>query len=334
MDTIKSAFTFILNFLRITTADLFTQLSLYNQRPRHLSDNPINVQEKVQEQNHDPNRGPSPLIVFMLGPPGAGKGTQSAALCARNSRLTHLSFGDLLRHHDRIPGDWVTSFPRRDKVGNRMLPPGYAVQLLRRTIKEGVNWGQMTWLVDGFPRNEEHVAAWLDSMPPAQCAFYLRCDPNVLLTRVIERAAAGSGRVEDRDINKARERINRNIHENQAMLDILKANGIRVIQVDTNRSVDSVSDELEMHFKKSSKNSTTDGKNYHQGRYPATLNISSAKSVESCVNALVSEFGRPDHVFNCPMIKLTFMPLSSISKEYFDRLIGVNLEDTYNIKRG
>ncbi|KAI1485473.1 P-loop containing nucleoside triphosphate hydrolase protein [Biscogniauxia mediterranea] len=254
MDTIKSLLAFIFNYLRETTADLFQQLSLYYQEPKHLPDNPVDITEKVQSQNHNPKRGPSPLIVFMLGPPGAGKGTQSAALCVENPGLTHLSFGDLLRHHDRIPGDWVTSFPRRHgKVGNRLLPAENAVQLLVQTIKKGAERhenNQMTWIVDGFPRNKKHVAAWLKNAPPVQCAFYLSCDRDVLEARIGGRAADGSGRVEDTDPEMIKERVDRSLRESQAMLDVLKANGIRVIQVDTNRSVDSVGNELDMHFKR------------------------------------------------------------------------------------
>ena len=49
----------------------------------------------------EPSRAKSPgldsvTIIFILGPPGAGKGTQCAALrAAFPGKLTHLSYGDL-----------------------------------------------------------------------------------------------------------------------------------------------------------------------------------------------------------------------------------------------
>lgn len=37
-----------------------------------------------------------PKVVFILGGPGSGKGTQSAIIC-KNYKFVHLSAGDLLR---------------------------------------------------------------------------------------------------------------------------------------------------------------------------------------------------------------------------------------------
>ncbi|KAI5917269.1 P-loop containing nucleoside triphosphate hydrolase protein [Camillea tinctor] len=249
MDTIKGLLTLALNYLqRMTISRLIKQSQLYNYPLQHLPDNTYDAQGNIQGQKYSSDRASSPLIVFILGPPGAGKGTQSAALCDKFSGLTHLSYGDLLRYHESIPGDWVTTFPKRHgREGNRMLPADEAVDLLRQTIGKGKK-GQDTWLVDGFPRNEKHVIAWLKVYPPAQCVFYLNCDRDVLLKRIHKRAADGSGRAEDRDDNKAKERVDRSLRESREMLDVLRAHGTRIIEIDANRGVELVENELSTHF--------------------------------------------------------------------------------------
>ncbi|RWA03158.1 hypothetical protein EKO27_g11947, partial [Xylaria grammica] len=53
-----------------------------------------------------------PLIIFILGPPGAGKDTHSKRLRRDFPGLTHLSYGEMLRYQASIPASWVSTFPR------------------------------------------------------------------------------------------------------------------------------------------------------------------------------------------------------------------------------
>lgn len=196
-----------------------------------------------------------PLVVFLLGPPGAGKGTQSTLLKAAfpgPPLLTHLSYGELIRHIDKIPGSWVSSFPRR-KGGssNPLLPADAAVKLLRETIVEtGIRYhNQRVWLVDGFPRDEKHVAAWTAAeMPPASCAIYLSCPPETLIRRVLSRGGTSSGRPDDAIPELVRERVERNNRESEALLVALAGAGVRVIRVDADRDVEVVRREVQAHF--------------------------------------------------------------------------------------
>ncbi|RYP80603.1 hypothetical protein DL770_006151 [Monosporascus sp. CRB-9-2] len=191
---------------------------------------------------------PEPMIIFILGPPGAGKGTQSASLKAAFPGLTHLSYGDLVRYQDSIPGSWVSSFPRRGNGSNSpLLPANVAVQLLGETIEAGVERSQLAWLVDGFPRTEEHIAAWSAArMPPARCALYLSCPPETLVRRVLARS---SGRPDDAVPELVRERVERNVRESEALLKALADSGVSIIRVDADRDVEAVKGEVLAHAK-------------------------------------------------------------------------------------
>ncbi|KAI1643597.1 P-loop containing nucleoside triphosphate hydrolase protein [Daldinia loculata] len=185
-----------------------------------------------------------PLIIFILGAPGTGKGTLSKFLNTTFSSLTHLSYGDLIRYEDRIPGSWVSSFPRREGTERPNIPARSAVTLLRNTIEDGVvRNGQLAWLVDGFPRREQHVTEWVAQMPRARCILYLTCPPEVSLVRVLGRAST-SGRPDDANEVRARERITRSIAESEAMLVALEESGMQITRVDANRDFEVVREEV------------------------------------------------------------------------------------------
>ncbi|KAI0379169.1 hypothetical protein F5Y04DRAFT_260603 [Hypomontagnella monticulosa] len=159
-------------------------------------------------------------------------------------RLTHLSYGDLTRYYDRIPGSLVSSFPRREGTNSPLLPAPVAVRLIRDTIDMGAKQhGQMMWLVDGFPRREEHVAGWLAEMPQADCAIYLFCSPEISVKRISDRSAT-SGRPDDGDPVKVRKRVERSNADSGPMLDALEQSGIHVNRVDTERDVETVKGEV------------------------------------------------------------------------------------------
>ncbi|KAI1122832.1 P-loop containing nucleoside triphosphate hydrolase protein [Nemania abortiva] len=194
--------------------------------------------------------GRPPLIVFILGPPGAGKETHSKRLRRDFPGLTHLSYGDMLRYQASIPASWVSTFPRRGGgiEGDPVLPAADAVRLLRETIESGVARGQRIWLIDGFPRTREHMAAWADTqIPRAKQAFFLECNGLVLVDRILGRAGT-SGRPDDADVESVRERINRNMAASEAMLQACRDYGVPVITIAADRDLDAVYRDIQNHF--------------------------------------------------------------------------------------
>ena len=89
-------------------------------------------------------------VIYVLGGPGAGKGTQCANL-VRDYGFTHLSAGDLLRaEQDREGsefGDMIKEYIREGKI----VPMEVTVQLLENAIRD-VKDGKGRFLVDGACR--------------------------------------------------------------------------------------------------------------------------------------------------------------------------------------
>lgn len=87
------------------------------------------------------------MITILLGPPGAGKGTQ-AKLLADRLGMEHVSTGDLLRSA-RSSGTLIGK-QAADFMDQGLLVPD---ELVAGLVAEKLNEGNKHFLLDGFPRN-------------------------------------------------------------------------------------------------------------------------------------------------------------------------------------
>jgi len=154
-----------------------------------------------------PHPAPPPTVVFVLGGPGAGKGTQCsklvrAARAARHSLsrppsqvrdygFTHLSAGDLLRAHmqtDSADGRLVAELIANGQI----VPSSVTVNLLTSAMASS---GCSRFLIDGFPRNSENRDAW-ERVAGYDCTFVLFYDVSeeVMTQRLLGR---NQGRTDD-----------------------------------------------------------------------------------------------------------------------------------------
>jgi len=94
-------------------------------------------------------------VIFVLGGPGSGKGTQCERI-VENFGFTHLSAGDLLRAEIKSGSENGTMIENMIKEG-KIVPSEVTVKLLQKAMQESEN---DKFLIDGFPRNEENRAAF------------------------------------------------------------------------------------------------------------------------------------------------------------------------------
>ncbi|MCA1597156.1 MAG: adenylate kinase [Chloroflexi bacterium] len=90
----------------------------------------------------------SPLRLVLLGAPGAGKGTQSQLLCARQG-IPHVSTGDILREaqHDGTELDKLAT-QYADK--GELLPDDIVARMVEEKLRE--TGDAKGFALDGFPR--------------------------------------------------------------------------------------------------------------------------------------------------------------------------------------
>ena len=88
-------------------------------------------------------------MVYVLGGPGAGKGTQCANL-VRDYGFTHLSAGDLLRAEQDRPDSEFGSMIKETIRDGEIVPMEVTVQLLENAITAKLDQdGKGRFLIDG-----------------------------------------------------------------------------------------------------------------------------------------------------------------------------------------
>jgi adenylate kinase len=132
--------------------------------------------------------------LILLGPPGAGKGTQAVRL-RDELGLAHIATGDLLRRH-RAQGTGLGRRAAAYMADGRLVPDDLVVEMILGEITGGARGG---FLLDGFPRTvtqADALAAALAAGDRAITAVLLVDVPDdVLAERLSGRRVCPAGHV-------------------------------------------------------------------------------------------------------------------------------------------
>lgn len=136
------------------------------------------------------------MIWILLGPPGAGKGTQ-AKLLAEHLGIPHLSTGDLLRRAVE-EGTEVGRKARSYMEAGELVPDALLLGLVRSRLTDGATAGGC--ILDGYPRNRaqaESLGAMLGEIGQEIAGVVDFEVPEEELVRRIAGRAADEGRTDD-----------------------------------------------------------------------------------------------------------------------------------------
>ncbi|MFN8776307.1 MAG: adenylate kinase [Flavobacteriales bacterium] len=136
------------------------------------------------------------LNIVLFGPPGAGKGTQSAKLAERYG-LVHLSTGDIFRQHIREKTPLGLEAKGYTDKGD-LVPDELTIRLLESEVKRYPT--ARGFIFDGFPRTSAQAIA-LDAClagmgSSISCMVALEAHDDELRRRIVRRAES-SGRPDD-----------------------------------------------------------------------------------------------------------------------------------------
>ena len=123
-------------------------------------------------------------IVILLGAPGSGKGTVAARLAAENANLKHVSSGDLLRGAV-AKGTPAGVEAKKFMEAGQLVPDELIAQMIKDVIAGTA--GDVTMLLDGFPRNVKQVDILAATGAEIRSAVLLDVPDSIIQDRIAGR---------------------------------------------------------------------------------------------------------------------------------------------------
>jgi len=191
-----------------------------------------------------------PNIVFVLGGPGAGKGTQCMNI-VKEFGYVHLSAGDLLRAERKKPGSATGELIEKHITEGSIVPVEITCSLLEEAMQDSIrDGGKGNFLIDGFPRNEDNLMGWNNQMGHKvnlQFVLFFDCDEDVCVKRCLSRGASGSGRSDDNE-DSLKKRIKTYNESTRPIIEGYNKNGL-VRRVEADRAPDEIFEEVAQLFR-------------------------------------------------------------------------------------
>ena len=174
--------------------------------------------------------------LLLLGPPGAGKGTQ-ATMLARAIGVPHISTGAMLR-------DNVAQGTELGRQAQAIMEAGDLVpdDLVVAMVKDRLEQQDATcgFLLDGFPRNVAQAEALDQAIGSGtlELVLLLEADEDELVKRLMQRAQ-DEGRADDNEETiRNRQQVYRD--ETEPLVGYYPDRGVAVVAVDGMGSIDEV----------------------------------------------------------------------------------------------
>ena len=183
-------------------------------------------------------------VVFILGGPGSGKGTQSENL-KKEYGFHHFSAGDLLREEQDREGSQFGQLIKDYIKEGTIVPMEVTVKLLenamRRQTESSDNTsaadGTTRFLIDGFPRKLDQAVFFEETVCPSKFTLFLDCPEDVMEKRLMKRGLT-SGRADD-NAESIKKRFRVFVETSMPVVDMFESQD-RVVKVDATGSLEEV----------------------------------------------------------------------------------------------
>lgn len=180
-------------------------------------------------------------MIFVLGGPGAGKGTQCSRLVSTYG-FTHLSAGDLLRAEQDRPGSQYGQLIKDYIKEGKIVPMEVTIALLENAMKATIEESSdkkasSRFLIDGFPRKLDQALKFEESVCAAEFVLFYDCPEATMEARLLERGKT-SGRADDNE-ESIRKRFRTFIETSMPVVEYYEKQG-RVVKIDATPSPEEV----------------------------------------------------------------------------------------------
>lgn len=184
------------------------------------------------------------MRIILLGPPGAGKGTQAKRL-EQEYGYKQLSTGDMLRSEIASGSELGQQVEKILAEGNLVSDEIMVEMIEKRIAKPDCKRG---FILDGFPRTNAQ-AQELDMMLKnhdmnLDAVIEIKVDEKALIDRIQKRAQEDGGSRNDSDIDTIRHRMKVYNDQTAPIVPYYEATGL-LYRVDGMRSIDEVAMQID-----------------------------------------------------------------------------------------
>ena len=185
--------------------------------------------------------------MILLGPPGAGKGTQATSLIDRLG-IPHVSTGDMLRA--AVAAETPVGLQAKTVMeSGELVSDEIVIGIAEERLSE--NDAQKGFLLDGFPRTIAQADA-LDGLlsklgVELDCCLALTVDNDAIVERLLKRAEI-EGRADDNE-ETIRERMREYDAKTAPLLDFYRSRG-RLVEVDGMGTIEEVGERIKQALDK------------------------------------------------------------------------------------
>ncbi|CAH8533067.1 unnamed protein product [Schistosoma turkestanicum] len=181
-------------------------------------------------------------ICFVLGRPGAGKGTVCQQI-VQEYGFVHLSAGELLRQaRDSSDSEFASKIQEHMKNGT-IVPARITCGLLYQAMKKNYQTANCTnFLVDGFPRNDDNRLCWEEDLGVhtiLKRVIVLDCPDDVCIQRCLGRQ---SNRIDDNE-ETLKHRIKQFQEQCMPVIHFYEAKNL-VTRINANKSIPEVCEQV------------------------------------------------------------------------------------------
>lgn len=148
----------------------------------------------IQSRSHCVMSIEGKSVIFVLGGPGSGKGTQAIAISKKYS-FGYASAGDLLRAEAANPNSPNGKRINEIISAGKIVPPELLVETIRNAI---ISSPSKYFLLDGFPRSLAQDEKYCEQAGKPTACLMLDAPDEVLINRLRKRGQ-NSGRSDDDD---------------------------------------------------------------------------------------------------------------------------------------